>query len=114
MRKVFKLYGSFEVRQNLITWVVGISLRGRKERILSAQKKREVLSKLAKRKHRAKQTAAETAIFVYTQSSKLGFFRRILVKTGTQINSPIVASVGVITSLGKHIFSKDLLKETTL
>ena len=35
--------------------------RGRKNII--CQKKREVLSNLAKRKHRAKQTASETAIF---------------------------------------------------
>ena len=43
---------------------------------------------------------------LYT-SSKLGCFRRILVKTGTQINFPIVASVAVITSLGKHVFSEE-------
>ena len=78
------------------------------ERILSAQK----------RKRRAWQTASEMAIFVYMQSSKLGCFRRILVKNGTrrilvkngtQINSPIVASVEVITSLGKHVFSEEFI-----
>ena len=80
------------------------------ERILSAKKKREVLSNLAKRKRRAWQTASETAIFVYTQSANLGCFRRILVKTGTQINSLIVASVAVITSLGKHVFSEEFIQ----
>ena len=71
--------------------------KGKKEYYLP--KKGEVLSNLAKRKRRAKQTA-ETAIFVYMQSSKLGCFRRILVKNATKINSPTVASVAVIISLG--------------
>ena len=71
---------------------------GKKEYYLP--KKREVLSNLVKRKRRALQTAGETAFFVYAQSSKLGCFHCILVKNGTQINSPIVASVAVITSLG--------------
>ena len=46
----------------------------------------------------------------YTQSSKLGCFCRILVKNGTQINSPIVASVVVITSLGKYVFSEEFIQ----
>ena len=65
--------------------------------IKSSQKKTQSLA----------QTAAESAIFLYTQSSKFGCFRRILVKTGIKINSPIVASVAVITSLGKHVFSEE-------
>ena len=81
--------------------------KGKKEYYLP---KKEVLSNLAKRKHRAWQTAPETAIFVYTQSSKPGCFRRILVKNGTKINSPIVASVAAITSLGKHIFSEEFIQ----
>ena len=80
------------------------------ERILSAKKK-EVLSNLAKRKPSAKQVASEMAIFVYTKSSKLGCFRRILVKNGTKINSQIVASVAVIISLGKHVFSEEFIIE---
>ena len=55
-------------------------------------------------------TASEMAISVCTQSSKLGCFRRILVKNGTQINSEIVASVAVITSLGKHEFSEEFIQ----
>ena len=55
--------------------------KGEKEYYLP--KKGEVLSNLAKRKHRALLTAVETALFVYLQSSKLGCFRRILVKNGT-------------------------------
>ena len=82
--------------------------KGRKNII--CKKKREVLSNLAKRKRRAKQTASETAIFVYMQSSKLGCFHRILVKNGTKINSPLVASVAVITSLGKHVFSEEFIQ----
>ena len=31
-------------------------------------------------------------------------------KNSTQINSPIVASVAVITSLGKHIFSEEFIQ----
>ena len=50
------------------------------------------------------------AIFVYTQSSNLGCFRRILVKNGTEINSPIVASVAVITSLGKLVFLEEFIQ----
>ena len=57
-----------------------------------------------------KKTSSETAIFVYTQSSKLGCFRGILVKKGTKINSPIVASVAVITSLGKHVFLEEFIQ----
>ena len=86
--------------------------KGKKEYNLP-KKKGKVLSNLAKRKQRALQTAAETAIFVYTQSSKLGCFRLILVKNGTQINSPIVASVAVITSLGKPVFSEEFIQGNT-
>ena len=108
--KVFKLYGSLVSDQiKLHGWLVFRCVEG-EERILSAKKEREVLSNLAKRKGRALQTASETAIFVYTQSSKLGCFRRILVKNGTKINSPIVASVAVITSLGKHVFSEEFIQ----
>ena len=41
------------VRPNLITWVVGISIHGRGRKNIICQKKREALSNLAKRKHRA-------------------------------------------------------------
>ena len=58
----------------------------------------------------ALQTPSETAIFVYTQSSKLGCFRRRLVKNSTEINSIIVASVAVITLLGKHVFSEEFIR----
>ena len=70
----FKIIWVIGVRPNLITWVVGISLRGRGRKNIICQKKGEVLSNLAKRKHRALQTAAETALFVYLQSSKFGCF----------------------------------------
>ena len=85
--------------------------KGKKEHYLP--KKERSLIKFS-RKHRAWKTPVETAIFVYTQSSKLGRFRRILVKTGTQINFQIVASVAVITSLGKHVFSEEFTQETAL
>ena len=52
--------------------------------------------------------------FCYMQSSKLGCFRRILVKNSTQINSPIVASVAVITSLGKPVFSEEFIQVVRL
>ena len=81
----------------LIGWLVFRCVEW-EERILSAPKKREVLLNLAKRK----------------QSSKIGCVRRLLVKNGTKINSPVVASVAVISSLGKHVFSKEFFKETTL
>ena len=76
----FQIIWLIGVQPKLITWVIGISLRGRGRKNIICQIKREVLSNLAKRKRRAKQTAAETAIFVYKQSSKLGCFRQILVK----------------------------------
>ena len=85
--------------------------KGKKEYYLP--KRGEVLSNLAKRKGRALQTAAEKAIFVYTQSSKLECFRRILVKHRTQINSPTVASVAVITSLGKPVIPEEFIQENT-
>ena len=71
------------------------------------KKREKFLSNLAKKTRRAKQTAAETAIFVFAKLSKLGCFRHILVKNSTQINSPIVTSVAVITSLRKHVFSEE-------
>ena len=110
MRKVFKLYGSLvSDRIKLHGWLVLPCVEG-EERILSAPKKIKVLSNLAKRKRRAEQTTAEMTIFVYTQSSKLGCFCRLLVKNGTQINSPIVASVVIITSLGKHVFLEEFIQ----
>ena len=80
------------------------------ERILSAQKERSFIKSSQKKAWSLAATASETAIFVYTQSSRLGCFHRILVKNGTQINSPIVASVAVITSLGKHVFSEEFFQ----
>ena len=71
----FQIIWVIGVRPNIITWVVGILLRDRGRKNIIYQKKREVFSNLAKRKRRAKQTATETVIFVYTQSSKLGCFR---------------------------------------
>ena len=109
----FKIKWVISVRPNLITWVVGISLRGRAIKNIICPKKGEVLSNLAKRKCRALQTSGEMAIFGNTQSSKLGCFRRLLVKKRTQINSPIVASVGVITSLGKPVFSEVFIQGNT-
>ena len=106
----FQIIWVIGVRPNLITWGVGILLRGRGRKNIICQKKREDLSNLAKRKRRAKRTAAETAIFVYTQSSKLGCFHRILVKNATKLNSPTMASVAVITSLGKRIFSEEFIQ----
>ena len=70
----------------------------KKERsfIKSSQKKAQSLANRSGKGH-----------FVYTKSSKLGCFRRILVKTGIQINSLIMASVALITSLGKYVFSEE-------
>ena len=82
--------------------------KGKKEYYLP--KKGEVLSNLAKRKRRVLQTAAEMDIFVYMKSSELECFRRVLVKTGTQINSPI----GSLLHLGNLYFQKNLFKETPL
>ena len=109
----FQIIWVFGVRPNLITWVVGISLGGRGRKNIICPKKGEVLSNLANRKHRALQTAADMANFVYTLSSKLRCFRRILVKNCTQINSPMVASVPVITSLGKPVFSEVFIQGNT-
>ena len=41
------------VRPNLITWVVGVSLRGWEKRILYAKKREKFLSNLAKKTRRA-------------------------------------------------------------
>ena len=49
----FQIIWVIGVRPNLITWVVGNSLRGRGRKNTICQKKREVLSNLAKRKRRA-------------------------------------------------------------
>ena len=50
----------------------------------------------------------EGAIFVYTQSSNLGCFLRILVKNGTEINSPLVSSVHFTweTCIFRRIYSR--------
>ena len=105
VQKDFKLYGSLVSHQiKLHGWLVFCCVEG-EERILYAKKERSFIKSSQK-----KQTAAETAIFVYTQSSKLGYFRRILVKNSIEINSQIVASVAVITSLGKHVFSEEFIQ----
>ena len=44
----FQIIWIIGVRPNLITWVVGVSLRGRGRKNIICQKKREVLSNLAK------------------------------------------------------------------
>ena len=49
----FQIIWVIGVRPNLITWVVGISLRGRGRKNIFCQKKREVLSNQAKRMLRA-------------------------------------------------------------
>ena len=46
----FQIIWIIGVRQNLITWVVGVSLRGRGRKNIICQKKREVLSNLAKKR----------------------------------------------------------------
>ena len=46
----FQIIWVIGILPNLITWVVGISLRGRRRQNIFCQKKREVLSNLAKRK----------------------------------------------------------------
>ena len=99
----FQIIWVIAVWPNQITWIVGISLgwRGRKNIVCQ---KREVLSNLAKKSVELSKPQGNRPFFVYTQSSKLGCFRRILVKNGTQINSPIVASVAIITTLGKPFF----------
>ena len=79
------------------------------ERILSAKKREKFLSNLAKKRVEHSKLQRKR-IFVYAKSSKLGCFRGILVKNSTQINSPIVASVAVITSLGKHVVSEEFIQ----
>ena len=83
--------------------------KGKKEYYLP-KKKREVLSNLAKRKRRAKQTASETAIFCLYTIVKTRMFPSNIGKNGTKINSPKVASVAVITSLGKQVFSEEFIQ----
>ena len=107
----FLIIWVIRIRPNLITWVVGISLRGRGRKNIICQKREKFYQIQPKESVELSKTASEMAIFVYTQSSKLGCFRRILVKTGTKINSPIVASVAVITSQGKHVYSEKQLKD---
>ena len=86
----FQIVWVIGVRPNQITWVVGISLRGRGRKNIICQKKRSFIKSSQKKAMRA-----ETAIFVHMQSSNLGCFRRILVKNGTEINSPMNYSQNV-------------------
>ena len=83
------------------------------ERILSAPKKREVLSNLAKRKGKLSKPQRKLPfLFICNRQNSdvsVDFFF-LLVKNLTQINSPIVASVAVITSLGKHVFSEEFIQ----
>ena len=104
----FQIIWVIGVRPNLITWVVGVWLRGRGRKNIICPKKKEVLFNLTKKC--VEHSKPETAIFVYAKSSKLECFLRILVKHSTQINSPIVAFVAVITSLGKHVFSEEFIQ----
>ena len=72
-----------------------------KKRILSAKKR---FIKSSQKKAHRKQP------FLFIHNRQKSCFRRILVKNGTKINSPIVASVVVITSLGKHVFSEEFIQ----
>ena len=46
----FQFIWVIDVQPNLITWVVGVSLHGRGRKNIICQKKREVLSNLAKKR----------------------------------------------------------------
>ena len=75
VRNDFKLYGSLVSHQiKLHGWLVFRCVEG-KERILSAKKERSFIKSSQKK---AKSTVM--AIFVYTQSTNIGCFGRILVK----------------------------------
>ena len=98
------------VRLNLITWVVGVLLRGRGRKNIICQKREKFLSNLAKKRVEHSKPQRKRLFLFRPKLSKLGCFRRILVKNSTHINSPIVASVAVITSLGKHVFSEEFIQ----
>ena len=86
---------------------------GKKEYYLP-KKREKFLSNLVKKRveHSKPQRKRPFLLMPNRQNSYVSI--EYLVKNSTQINSPIVTSVEVITSLGKHVFQKNLFKETTL
>ena len=105
----FQIIWVIGVRPNQITWVVGISLRGRGRKNIICQKKERSFIKSNQKKALSLAYRSGNGHFCLP-SSNLGCFLRILVKNGTKINSPIVGSVAVITSLGKHVFSEEFIQ----
>ena len=108
VRKDFKLYGSLVSDQiKLHGWLVFRCVEG-EERILSA-KKREFYQS-SQKKALSLANPSRNGHFCLHAIVKPLMFPSNIGKKGTEINSPIVASVGVITSLGNHVFSEELIQ----
>ena len=101
----FQIIWVIGVRPNQITWVVGISLRGRGRKNIICQK-REKFYQI-----KPKESNHENGHFCLHVIVKPRMFPSYIgKKNGIKINSPIVASVAVITSLGKHVFSEEFIQ----
>ena len=102
VRKDFKFNGSLVSDQiKLHGWLVFRCVEG-EERILSAKKERSFIK--SGQKKALSLANRRNGHFCLHTIVKSRMFPWNLGKYSTEINSPIVASVAVITSLGKHAF----------
>ena len=108
VRKDFKLYGSLVLDQiKLHGWFVFRCVEG-EERILSAKKERSFIK--SSQKKALNLANRGNGHFCLHAIVKPQMFPSNIGKNGTEINSPIVASVAVFTSLGKHVFSEEFIQ----
>ena len=103
-----------------IIWVIGVrpnymgdwffsAWKGKKEYYLP--KKERSFIKYSQKKALSLANRSENGHFCLHATIKSRMFpSNIGKKNGTVINSPIVASVGVTTSLGKHVFSEEFIQ----
>ena len=79
------------------------------ERILSAKKERSFIK--SSQKKALSLANHGNGHFCLHAIVKPRMFPWTIGKNGTEITSPIVASVAVITSLGKHVFSEEFTRK---
>ena len=107
--KDFKLYGSLVSDQiKLHGWLVFHCPEG-EERIIFAKKERSFIkSSQEKTLSLANRRSGHFCLTRNRQTSDVSV--EYWLKKGTEINSQIVTSEAVITSLGKHVFSEEFIQ----
>ena len=83
--------------------------KGKKEYYLP-QKERSFIKSSQKKAWSLANRIGNGHFCLYTFDNTRMFPSNIGKKNGTKINFPIVASIAVITSLGKHLFSEEFIQ----